>query len=743
MQRRLELLIEPRYLTLDELLAKRLFRIPHYQRAYSWQAKQRNDMFNDIGKLGDNRESFHFMATVVGLQRREMTIATDRYKVIEIVDGQQRLTTLVLLLKTIERKLDRSVPAEEQAAQELQKLLVKQDDASLILLQTNHDRSQYFANFLRDGLCPPTEEAQTLADRELLRAIRHCNSFVDVWENGLELLGVIKNQLTFICYLIDNEAAVYTVFEVLNNRGLHVSWLDRLKSMLMSVAFEDNQGNSREHINDLHQIWGNIYETIGLHQGLSKESLTFGATLRAPSPISKPLGEEDAVKTLIAQANDTAVGAIMISNWLLRVTEAANHVLNNMGRSREAVTKISQARLLAVAILLRNFPVDEEKMLLDQWEKTSFRIFGLCRKDARTGVGDYVRLARDTSITTLLNSVNISERMTKISEGKDHNIESALRNLKDSNCYEGWQDELRYLLYRYEEHLAEQRGQTFSNEQWGRIWQESAAQSIEHILPQSRGSQEPLQNQEGVFIHRLGNLLLLPPGLNSALRDREPRAKVNGYRNTGFHIVAEVAQTVERDGWGIEQIERREQKILNWIRSDFRFEPVVPPNEGQKSDRQKVTPSTSPKDEKYNAYFQKLIEELKENHIFLSTRPQNPNRLTFASGIERNICYRAGFTTSSRISVSVFFDGEEKTLFDTLEERKTEITPNFPEKLEWERLDEKKRSTISVYSDGDIESSDSELEEIRQWHIQNLLKLKEVFTPEIKRTLETIDNGEL
>ena len=562
------MLTEPRYLTLDELLAKRLFRIPHYQRAYSWQAKQRKDMFNDIRKLRGNQENFHFMATVVGLQRREMKIATDRYKVIEIVDGQQRLTTLVLLLKTIERKLDQSVPAEEQDAQELQKLLVKQDDASLILLQTNHDRSQYFASFLRYGLCPPIEEGRTLADRELLRAIHHCNSFVDEWDNRLELLEVIKNQLTFICYLIDDEAAVYTVFEVLNNRGLYVSWLDRLKSMIMSEAYEDNRGNNQEHINELHQIWGDIYEVIGLHQGLSTESLRFGATLKSSSQISRPFGEEKAVDSLRSLCDGNAAEAIKVSKWIYEVTEKVNRFLEDMRHSREAVTKISHARLLAVAIILRNFSPDHEKKLLDQWEKTSFRIFGLCRKDARTGVGDYVRLAWDT-FNSGLNPGDISERMQNISEGQDHNIGSALRQLENSNCYEGWEDELRYLLFRYEEHLAEQQGQTFDNEQWDRIWQRSAAQSIEHILPQSRGSQEPLENQEGVFVHRLGNLLLLRPGLNSQLNDLEAEAKVEKYIRTGLFIATEVARTIERDGWGIEQIEEREQRLLNWIRCEW------------------------------------------------------------------------------------------------------------------------------------------------------------------------------
>ena len=129
----------------------------------------------------------------------------------------------------------------------------------------------------------------------MLRAIDECESFVNEWNNQIELLRIIKNQLTFIFHEIDDEAAVYTVFEVLNNRGLNVSWLDRFKSILMAVAFEDNKGNSAEHIKELHQIWGNIYATVGLHQGLNTQALRFGATLESSSQISAILGEEKAV----------------------------------------------------------------------------------------------------------------------------------------------------------------------------------------------------------------------------------------------------------------------------------------------------------------------------------------------------------------------------------------------------------------------------------------------------------------
>ncbi len=562
------MLTRPDYFSLDQLLTRRLFRIPYYQRAYSWHSKQRADMFNDIENLRGKPKGFHFMATVVGLHRETITIVADEYKKIEVVDGQQRLTTLALLLKAIERKLN-CQELTEDAAQELQKLLVKQDDVSLILLQTNHDQSQYFSNFLIDGSRPDdVGEARTLADRELLKAIHECESFVDKWDDRIELLKIVKNQLEFIFHEIDDESAVYTVFEVLNNRGFHVSWLDRLKSRLMSVAFEDNQGNSSEHIDELHRIWGKIYATIGLRQGLSTEALRFGATLLSPSRISKPLGEEGAVESFTDQVGTSTPKAREASNWLLEVTKAVDKFLGDMEHSRDAVTTISHARLLAIAIILRGFPPNQEIQFLDQWEKTTFRVFGLCGKDARTGVGDYVRLAWDIRNKQELNTDEILNRIAKL--GTSHSIDEVLNQPENRNWYEGWEEELRYLLFRYEEHLAEQQGRGFDNEHWNHIWEESASRSIEHILPQSKGSQEPLQaEQEGIYVHRLGNLMLLPPGINSKLGNREPEAKVNCYRDTGLLTAAEVALTIEESGWGIGEIEEREQRLIKWIRETW------------------------------------------------------------------------------------------------------------------------------------------------------------------------------
>ena len=522
-------------------------------------------MFDDIENLRENPEGFHFMATVVGLCSAQRLIGPDRHGVIDIVDGQQRLTTLVLLLKAIERKLKCAKPDD---ARNLQKLLVKGNDLALILLQTNHDSGNYCTNYLRYGEAPAVSDAQTLADKALLNAIHECQSFVDKWNAPMELLTIVKNQLHFIFYQITDEASVYTVFETLNDRGLDVSWLDKLKNRLMAVVFEDNQRSSDEPINELHQIWGDIYQTVGLQQGLSTEALRFGATLLSPDSLSKTLSEEMSVRSFTDRVGISTAKTLEVSNWLLKVTKAVDKFLGDMRGSREAVTEIAHARLLAVAIILSDFCSNDKTKLLNEWEKTTFRIFGLLDKDARTGVGNYVRLAREIWKNPELSASNILDKIQDI--GALHHIDDLLNQPEGTNWYEGRETELRYLLFRYEEHLAKQLGQRFDNEQWQRIWEDSPSRSIEHIFPQSKGSQAPLRDsQEGIYVHRLGNLLLLPPGLNSKLGNKDPEDKAPCYRQTGLFSAADVARTINEYGWGADQIKEREQRMIAWIREKW------------------------------------------------------------------------------------------------------------------------------------------------------------------------------
>jgi hypothetical protein len=549
--------IRPQYLTFGDLINKRLFRIPDYQRAYSWGSQQRQELFEDVRKTSRKSGTEHYMATVVTLSRTTKLIGTDEHQIAEIVDGQQRITTLILLLKAIAKALNSKVRIEARSASELSDILVKPESDTLLLLQTNHDTSHIFATYLRTGVHPKPISVKTLADRELLRAMQECEEFVETWKSNkslIELLALLKNRLAFVMHEIEDESAAYTTFEVLNSRGLEVSYLDRLKSSLMGTAFELQAGNKMEVIEELHRIWADIYRCIGFRQGMDTEALKFAATLWASKSPSKPLGEKDAVKTLHGDAT-TAPKIVAVAKWILDVTQACDLLKGN--RRLNAVTRIDQARLVAAALNLRHDLKDEDrKKLLRLWENVTFRIYGMYDKDARTGVGDYVRLAWSI-VKEKLPVKAITRALQGI--GADFPIEDAVKELRNSNCYESWAEELRYFMYRYEEYLSREQKQKFSSEQWERIWEATAADSIEHIWAQSKA---PVTQ-----VHRLGNLVLLPPKLNSQLKDIEPKAKRDAYTRTGLLIAQQAAQKLNT--WNKKSIDDREKSLLNWATSEW------------------------------------------------------------------------------------------------------------------------------------------------------------------------------
>ena len=559
--------IKPDYLTLHKLLSERLFKIPDYQRAYSWTGRQRKDLFEDIIKVYEkSNDRIHFMATIVCHDRGKILLGTNQFDQLDVVDGQQRITTLIILLKSIEIALNSKQgknKEEERAAIEIKELLVKVDRDRLLLLQTNHDTSHYFGNFMRSGDIQNPKHADTIADREILSAIQDCQEFVnDKWEYELlELLTLVKNNLSFILYLVNEEQEVYTIFEVLNSRGIEVSWLDRLKSILMGKSFEiskkqyDGESNN-ELIEDLRRTWSDIYKEIGLRQGLNSEALRFAATLWKFNSRNRVLDERNSVE-VFRSAADTESNIREVSRWILEVTKACDVIASyhHLG----AVTRISQVRLLAVAIYLaKHIKKNEKEKLLDYCEKVSFRIYAMLGNDARSQVGNYLRLARKI----VYENISIEDAILEIKKiGKEFPIDDAIKKMEEKNCYDGWKNELRHFIFRREKFLAKQQRRSLRQNQWKIIWENNLSDSIEHILPQSKADED--------IKHNIGNLTLLPPKTNSQLKDKDPENKSDVYIRTGILTTIEIGETIKTSGWSKDVILERCKELCEWARNEW------------------------------------------------------------------------------------------------------------------------------------------------------------------------------
>lgn len=568
-------IIKPEYLTFDDLLQKRFFEIPNYQRAYSWVNKQREDLFDDISKIADwkDKDRHHFLATIVCLNKRDQyrNVGTDEYRKYEVVDGQQRLTTLIILLKSISKTLSSGNKDEKNEAKRLDNILIK-DNGKIILLQTNHDSSNIFRNYIQKGTIPDKNKINTHTELNLCNAFSECEKFVDKWKKKkdvLLLLSMIKNRLGFIFYVLEDSGSVYSVFEVLNSRGLEVDWLDKCKSMLMGILFEKYEKEaSHELISELHKLWTKIYRKLGVSQISGEEILKISSTLEIIEDQSKLIQPEEALEFFRRECSKNPKKIFTYTELLLDVAEILKEL--NADIKLKAVGKISQSRLLWTSIYLSKLKLEEKKYLIELWEKLSFTIYGIYRSDARYSVGDLVRLARiiHKNKSTLK---SLEQEFKKIS--LDYPIANISEKLWEKNCYEYWSDELRYFFFKYEEYLNSNNGSKYNPAIWRDIWNNSPTRSIEHIFPQTPNKDWQGKLGKGKDViennkHRLGNLFLLPLDVNKRCAGKIFKEKKKIYKEQLINLKDEI---IKCSDWNINEINKREKRLIEWAKITWGF----------------------------------------------------------------------------------------------------------------------------------------------------------------------------
>jgi len=209
--------------------------------------------------------------------------------------------------------------------------------------------------------------------------------------------------------------------------------------------------------------------------------------------------------------------------------------------------------------MLRDFGEQNENELLGAWERVTFRIFTLGGADTRNKVGEYVRLGYNIYKSDMSPNA-IREALSKLGEG--FSIDEVLKHDdRWENWYEGWAEDVRYLLYRYDEHLACEAGTALNSHQWGTIWAADPAKSVEHIMSQS--------SEEG-YAHHLGNLTMLPPNVNSSLKDKPPKQKAARYLECGLQATMAVGRNIE-DGlvWDRAAVLQRAADIEKFVRKEW------------------------------------------------------------------------------------------------------------------------------------------------------------------------------
>ena len=96
--------------TIGRLFSERMFRVPDYQRGYAWEEQQCQDFIDDLELVGKSQEHFFGLLILHSRSNGSEPVVDQRgrsYEVFDVIDGQQRLTTVVLFLDAIRREMDR------------------------------------------------------------------------------------------------------------------------------------------------------------------------------------------------------------------------------------------------------------------------------------------------------------------------------------------------------------------------------------------------------------------------------------------------------------------------------------------------------------------------------------------------------------------------------------------------------------------------------------------------------------
>lgn len=164
------------------------------------------------------------------------------------------------------------------------------------------------------------------------------------------------------------------------------------------------------------------------------------------------------------------------------------------------------------------------------------------------------------------------------------------------------------------------------------------------------------------------------------------------------------------------------------------------PNEWEKSAGNTGSTATTETGELYRAFYQKLIDELREKHHFTNARLGQPQSwYSFTSGTKGCI-YGCSFARGSKVRAEIYIDTvnkeTNKEILKAFELRKAELNSEFGEELTFEELPTKRASRIAVYRDGDIYADSQNLVEIKAWCIEKLLKFRQVFSNKLKAESE-------
>jgi hypothetical protein len=559
--------ITPRNMTVQALFQSTFFRIPRFQRPYSWDRANLEDFWADVI---ETESKDYFIGSMV-------FYAKSNNQIMNVVDGQQRLTTITIFFAAL-RDLLSSV-GEGGLATGIQNIIERLDITTSqprFVLQTETSYPYFQDHIQKMGepelaINPGAEETGMASAYDF--ALEGFSSLLEPIQTSsasprrkatsirrkLEGLRDSLLSLDVIVVQLDNEDDAYIVFETLNTRGKDLEPKDLIKNHLTRLLPPRSQDIDAAKIK-----WNNLLKAIDAsaaninpsqylhHNWLSRYDYTPEKTLYRR--VKRQVGRNDAMAYLDGLLEDVEP--------YRRIFEPDNFLWSRQEQNLKdslsalAVFKVRQPTPLLLSLLRAysagRLSLRQVKIALAAIERFHFLYTAIAGQSSSGGISMmYAAVARD-----LTSETNAQARGKRLQEfrrrlrerTRDEDVFSAgFGNLRYSSVDTKGKPLVAYVLKRADQLLRT----TDAAVAYERM-------TIEHIAPQNPADPGHLVDE----YPSIGNLILVSEDLNTRLRNRPFAEKKRILRRARVPMDEVLASAEE---WGPDQIQQRTQVLSRLI----------------------------------------------------------------------------------------------------------------------------------------------------------------------------------
>jgi hypothetical protein len=530
-------------------------RVPAYQREYAWTDDEVRQLYEDLANAKlENKD--YFLGTIV-------TINMGDANPLEIVDGQQRLTTTAILLAAIRNhliKLGSSPLIVESINNEFLSTIDRTAGARVSRLSLNIDDNDFFSRLMEaEGLSSSALKPTRGSHELLLAARKQATDWVDALARTLskndqparlnDWVEYLEFKAAVILLKTSSGAQAFKMFETLNDRGLKTSQADLVKSYL----FGQSGGRIAEAQSRWSSMMDNLEEVEDDDRSINFLRHAFIATRRfvraedVYDATNRDIrGEANAIAFL---ADLERLSRVYVATYRADSTHWNGHpeaTIKALTIFNKFDIKPMRPLVLAVALKFSNKLSSPAMILL-----VSVAVRLIVASATRSGTNEQTFAAaalavfRD-EIETVKQLKDALQRVI-VSDADFIDTFATARSSKP--------DLARYYLRALEAAAANE------NEPWYVLNDDEAAITLEHILPKSPppGTWKEFDAEDARrYLKRLGNLCLLQRSGNSNLDNSSFEAKKKLFKKSPLKFTGEVANIAE---WSPVNVEKRQRKM--------------------------------------------------------------------------------------------------------------------------------------------------------------------------------------